>query len=111
MWRKEDCNDLIHGDCLVNPRAAATLEDLATDRWLSGERPGDRNAGSAIRSGRSNQAVPGYERQLHPRDLEQVPADFPDANVATIEVAAADAPGDCAPLTPVFNTAFNVNVW
>ena len=30
--------------------------------------------------------------------------------MATIEVAPAGSPGNCAPLTPVFNAAFNVNV-
>ena len=30
LWRTEDCNDLIHGDCLVNPRAAGpNLSDVA----------------------------------------------------------------------------------
>ena len=30
LWRTEDCNDLIHGDCKVNPRAAGpTVADVA----------------------------------------------------------------------------------
>ena len=29
IWRTEDCNDLIRGDCLVNPRGEPTLADVA----------------------------------------------------------------------------------
>ena len=29
IWRTEDCNDLIRGDCLVNPRAEPTLAAVA----------------------------------------------------------------------------------
>ena len=30
LWRAEDCNDLIHGDCLVNPRGQSTLAGVAS---------------------------------------------------------------------------------
>ena len=30
MWRTEDCNDLINGDCLVNPRGQSTLAGVAS---------------------------------------------------------------------------------
>ncbi len=29
LWRTEDCNDLIRGDCLVNPRGEPTLDAVA----------------------------------------------------------------------------------
>ena len=35
LWRTEDCNDLIHGDCLVNPRGEPTLEAVAGAVGLS----------------------------------------------------------------------------
>ena len=110
IWRKEDCNDLIHGDCMVNPRGAANLGDLATDLGLSGE-----NQVIEMLDPRSDPAdptkpYPGYSANFTHAIWNKFPADFPDANLATIEVAAANAPGNCAPLTPVFNAAFNVNV-
>ena len=30
LWRNENCADLINGDCVTNPRGAATLADMAT---------------------------------------------------------------------------------
>jgi len=30
VWKTENCPDLIHGNCITNPRGAATLADLAT---------------------------------------------------------------------------------
>jgi VCBS repeat-containing protein len=103
MWRKEDCNDLIHGDCVNNIRGQS-LQGIANQ----------------VAGGNLNQVIAWLDpnnQDLHGTGLGDFThaiwnenPDYPDANVATIEVAAANAPGNCAPLTPVFNAAFNVNV-
>ncbi len=101
LWRTEDCNDLIHGDCLpnANPRAAGPdLQDVF----------------DAINAGRSAQSLPALssapEDYLDPKvdgfnmgsDLthlvwssrlpEQPSGTTSDANVATIEVDAGGNP-------------------
>ena len=78
MWRTEDCNDLIHGDCLVNPRGAASLSTLATMLGTNQSQL-DFLAGSD----KSTNAVDDTHRIWDPA--------IPDANVATIEV---DGSGD-----------------
>jgi Bacterial Ig domain len=105
LWRTEDCNDLIHGDCLVNPRAAGpNLSDVAAAVGLT-----------------EQQAI----NYLDPKNPDVQPAGVPqvteddthaawdplidDANVATIEVSTS-GPDACAPLTGVFNATFGVDV-
>ena len=93
MWRTEDCNDLIHGDCLNNVRGGETTSD-------------DLSAViSAVNAGRaaltpplpalSEQEVINYLDPKNPaidpsRTTNQTHAPWsaaiPDANVATIEV-------------------------
>jgi hypothetical protein len=82
LWRTEDCDDLIRGDCLVNPRAETTL------------------AGVAAAIGQSLETV---ESWLDPKVDGSTPDGTdhthriwdpatPDANVATIEVDAGGNP-------------------
>ena len=82
IWRTEDCNDLIRGDCLVNPRASATLADLATTigsdeatviSWLDPKVDGSTPDG-----------IDHTHRIWDPAT--------PDANVATIEVDPGGSP-------------------
>jgi hypothetical protein len=89
VWRTEDCNDLIRGDCLVNPRGAASLADLATaigqtEQWVIDS---------------LDPKVSGFDRTTDLTHAVWDPAN-PDANVATIEVGpngpvvTFDADGD-----------------
>jgi len=98
IWRTEDCNDLIRGDCLVNPRGEPTLADVAAAvGWTEQQ---------AIDS--LDPKVPGFDRttdQTHMIWRREID----DANVATIEVSTI-GPGACAPLTGVFNPTFGVDV-
>lgn len=96
LWRAEDCNDLINGDCLNDIRGAS-LQEIADQ--VAG---GDLNQVYSWLDPKSTNPVDDTHRIWDPS--------VPDANVATIEVAAAGSPGDCAPLTPVFNATFGVNV-
>ena len=81
VWRTEDCNDLIHGDCLVNPRGAATLADVAAAvGWSEQE---------AIDS--LDPKVAGFDRTTDLTHAVWDPAN-PDANVATIEVDSGGNP-------------------
>ena len=82
IWRTEDCNDLIRGDCLVNPRGAASLADLATmigsdvstvESWLDPKVNGTTPDG-----------IDHTHRIWDPAT--------PDANVATIEVDPGGSP-------------------
>jgi len=91
IWRTEDCNDLIHGDCKVNPRAATSLPQLAQQVGLTYQQllnyidpknpqlqdPAIVAAGYAVTS-----------------DQTHAPWDpsIPDANIATIEVDAGGNP-------------------
>ncbi len=103
LWRNEDCNDLIRGDCVNNIRAGS-LQQIANQ----------------VAGGNVNQVIAWLDpnnHDLHGTGLGDFThaiwnenPNYPDANVATIEVAPAGSPGNCAPLTPVFNAAFNVNV-
>ena len=90
VWRTEDCNDLIHGDCLVNPRGEPTLADVAAAvGWTEQQ---------AINS--LDPKVAGFGRTTDLTHAVWDPAN-PDANVATIEVdgggnpvVTTDADGD-----------------
>ena len=115
IWRTEDCNDLVNSnpnqlsspDCLVNPRAASSLADLASMVGLT-----EQQAINYLdpKNPAYNDNVPAAIRVTANRTHAAWNPAISDANVATIEVAAAGSPGNCAPLTPVFNAAFNVNV-
>jgi hypothetical protein len=99
MWRAEDCNNLIEGDCLNNIRAGS-LQDIA-----------DQVAGGDL-----NQVIAWLDpnnQDLHGTgfgDLTHAIWDgsIADANVATIEVSTTDT--GCTPLAAVFNDAFGVYV-
>ncbi len=90
IWRTEDCNDLIRGDCLVNPRGEPTLEAVATSvGWTLQQ---------AIDS--LDPKVDGFDRTTDLTHAVWDPAN-PDADVATIEVdgggnpvVTTDADGD-----------------
>ncbi|RMG28454.1 MAG: hypothetical protein D6721_08275 [Gammaproteobacteria bacterium] len=104
LWKKEDCPDLVHGKCNVNPRGGATLADVAAAvgvteaqaiAWLD---PKTNDDMAAI--WKPDPGLCQYVGSLFggPVDWAQ------DANVATIEVAlpgqacstGASAPGpDC----------------
>jgi hypothetical protein len=99
IWKAEDCNDLIRGDCVNNVRGLPTLADIATaigsdlatvESWLDPKVDGSTPDG-----------IDHTHRIWDPAT--------PDANVATIEVSTT-GPGACAPLTGVFNPTFGVDV-
>jgi len=96
MWRTEDCNDLINGDCLVNPRGENSLAAVASAVGVS-----------------TAQAIAWLDPTA-----DNPEGDFThtiwdeavsDANLATIEVSTT-GPAACAPLTGVFNPTFGVDV-
>jgi hypothetical protein len=101
IWRTQDCNDLIHGDCLVNPLAATDL------------------AGVAYAVGLSEQEAINYldpkNPFVQPLDVPQVTVDethapwdsaIPDADIATIEVTQ----GGVAVGTTDDDDDFSVNI-
>jgi Bacterial Ig domain len=87
IWRTEDCNDLIHGDCKVNPRAAPNLTTLASMVGLSYQQL-------------INYIDPKNPQKADPllppvtSDQTHAPWDpsIPDANIATIEVNPSGNP-------------------
>jgi Bacterial Ig domain len=104
MWRTEDCNDLIHGDCVNNVRGGeSTTGDLTT-------------VISKVNTGRTALGLPSLSMQqvidyldpknpaiaatdphaTHPTMTNQThapwSASIPDATVATIEVTPQGAP-------------------
>ena len=83
IWRTEDCNDLIRGDCLTNPRAEPTLASLAAAVGLTTQEAIDYldPKNPAIDPSRTTD-------QTH---AAWNPA-IPDANVATIEVTPGGDP-------------------
>jgi mono/diheme cytochrome c family protein len=113
IWRTEDCDDLVHSDptqtsspeCLVNPRAEPTLAAVAQAVGLS-----EQEAINYLDPKNPNVQPPGVPQVTVDETHAPWNPAISDASVATIEVAAADAPGNCAPLTAVFNATFNVNV-
>ena len=99
LWRAEDCDDLINGDCLVNPRAAganAQDSEAALDAVASA-------VGLTLQEA-IDYLDPKNPEILGDRDSDQTHAAWsetiPDANVATIEVGpggpvgTTDADGD-----------------
>ena len=108
MWKAEDCEDLINGDCITNPRAAANMDDLATalkvslaqlESWVDPKDPGvDPDlplSGPDSRTGDTTHAiwnpdpglcdyVSGY-LGITPVNPDQ------DGNVATVEVNTGSA--------------------
>ena len=113
IWRTEDCDDLVHSDptqttspdCLVNPRAQPTLAAVATAVGLT-----EQQAINYLDPKNPNTQPPGVPQVTVNNTHAAWDPALPDANVATIEVAAAGSPGNCAPLTPSYNAAFGVNV-
>jgi hypothetical protein len=81
MWKAEDCNDLIHGDCLVNPRGASSLANVASAVGVS-----QAQAIAWLDPTNTNSQGDFTHAIWQPYDQQ-----FPwtqDANVATIEVDA-----------------------
>jgi VCBS repeat-containing protein len=80
LWRAEDCDDLINGDCVVNPRGEPTLASVAEAVGLTEQQAIDY-------------LDPKNPDILGDRDSDQTHAAWdptiPDANVATIEVGPA----------------------
>jgi hypothetical protein len=103
IWRHEDCDDLINGNCKNNIRAQS-LQGIAEQ----------------VADGDLNRVIAWLDptgNDLHGTglgDYTMLPwllqGGYPDANVATIEVAAAGSPDDCNPLTGVYTDEFGVNV-
>jgi mono/diheme cytochrome c family protein len=98
IWRHEDCNNLITGDCVNDVRGLPTLNDVAIAVGLTEEQ--------AINY--LDPKVAGFDRSTDQTHAVWNPS-IPDANVATIEVSTT-GPGACAPLTGVFNATFGVDV-
>ncbi len=98
IWKAEDCDDLIRGDCVNNVRGLGSLAEIATavgsdvatiESWMDPKVFGTPDG------------IDHTHRIWDPLT--------PDANVATIEVSTT-GPGACAPLTGVFNPTFGVDV-
>jgi len=87
IWRAEDCNDLIHGDCKVNPRAAPDLNTLATMIGLTPQQ---------VTNYLDPKNPQSQDPLLPPVTSDQTHAAWdsliPDANVATIEVTPSGTP-------------------
>ena len=89
IWAAEDCNDLINGDCLVNPRAEPTLAAVAAAVGLTEAEAIDY----------LDPKVAGFDRTEDQTHAVWDPA-IADANAATIEVGpngpvgTTDADGD-----------------
>jgi hypothetical protein len=81
LWRTEDCNDLIHGDCLVNPRAESTLAGVAAAVGLTEQEAIDM----------LDPKVAGFDRTTDQTHRVWDPG-TPDANIATIEVDGGGNP-------------------
>jgi hypothetical protein len=99
IWRSEDCDDPIRGECVNNVRGLRSLReiaraigtDLATvESWLDPKVDGSTPDG-----------IDHTHRIWDPAT--------PDANVATIEVSTI-GPDACAPLAGVPNPTFGVHV-
>jgi hypothetical protein len=109
IWRAEDCNDLINGDCKpnANPRGAATLAQVASMVGLSEQKAIEYldPKNPAIEPAYTANETHAAWKPFDPSNPDSV-----DANVATIEIAVPGSGASCAPLTPVFNEAFGVDV-
>jgi hypothetical protein len=106
IWKTEDCVDLVRGDCAVNPRGAASIEELATmigsnvNTVLSWLDPKDN---ASI----DTETPDGID---HTRDIWRshfAGGVFADAMMAVIEADPSGTPVDTG-LEP--NGKFNVNV-
>ena len=101
IWRAEDCDNLIEGECVNNVRSGS-LQEIA-DAVAPGDTPEKRLANAL------NWLDPKVDSPLGDTTHDVWRADIPDANVATIEVSTTGAAA-CAPLTGVFNATFGVHV-
>jgi mono/diheme cytochrome c family protein len=96
IWRTEDCNDLIHGDCKVNPRGAASLSQLAGEL----KKPVSEEQVIAWLDPTGNDLHGTGLGDFTHAAWNKTPKDYPDAGVATIElgpngpVGTTDADGD-----------------
>ena len=85
IWKAEDCNNLITGDCLVNPRGASTLAGVASAVGVS------QAQAIAWLDPTNNNTLGDFTHAIwQPYDQQ-----FPwtqDANVATIEVTPGGSP-------------------
>lgn len=123
LWKTENCNSLIHGDCVSNPRAAATLADMAAAvgtteaqaiAWLDPKTSADTAAIWTEDPGMCNHAAGLLGLATA--------SSYQDGNVATIEInlesgagcsTGASAPGpDCGtnPGNPSFWICINPDV-
>jgi hypothetical protein len=83
LWRTEDCNDLVHGDCLVNPRAEPTLAAVAAAVGLTEQQAIDF----------LDPKVNGFDRTTDQTHAVWAPASVTsDANIATIEIDGGGNP-------------------
>jgi len=98
MWRAEDCNDLIAGDCdpNANPRGEPTLAAVAQAVGYTEEEAIAR-------------LDPTADNPLGDFTHEIWDSTVSDALLATIEVSTTGSDA-CAPLTGVFNPTFGVDV-
>ena len=102
MWKAEDCNDLIAGDCVNNVRGLGSLSQIASaigsnlatvQSWLD---PKNNIVGDSTPDGID------HTHRIWDSSVG-------DALLATIEVSTT-GPGACAPLTGVYNPIFGVDV-
>jgi PKD repeat protein len=88
IWRTEDCNDLIRGDCLVNPRGEPTLEAVANAVGWTLQQAIDS---LDPLTDPNDPTQPGPGRTADLTHAKWDPANT-DADVATIEVDAGGNP-------------------
>jgi hypothetical protein len=106
MWKAEDCNDLIAGDCDVDVRGLGSLSAIAT---AIGSTPAEVESWLDPKSNLNGHTTPdGIDHTHRIWDSATV-----DANVATIEVTSGD--GTCADITGIVSRGdddlvTNVNV-
>ncbi|MFN2203852.1 MAG: hypothetical protein ACK2UO_21835, partial [Caldilineaceae bacterium] len=91
IWRTEDCDDLINGDCLSNPRGEPTLGAIASAVGVSEEQA------IAWLDPKSDpfdptQPYPGYSADFS-QAIWNGNIDYPDADIATIEIGPNGAVG------------------
>jgi hypothetical protein len=98
IWRTEDCNDLINGDCITNPRGEPTLAAVASAvgvspnqamEWLDPKSDPDD----------PTKPYPGYSADFS-QAIWNGNVDYPDAGVATVEVGPGGAVGTHDPDDP-----------
>jgi hypothetical protein len=102
MWKAEDCNDLIAGDCVNNVRGLASLGDIANEIGVS---LATAESWLDSKSNLDGNTTPDGIDHTH-RIWDSAVG---DPLLATIEVSTT-GPGACAPLTGVFNPTFGVDV-